>query len=581
MVLKVPDPHELEKELNEYLTKKYGNRIRLATPMVIPQKDEDIIDQGSEQHKQSKKITFDLKPEELESYLNEFVVKQEDPKEVLATKICTHFNRIKYRETYTRSETSDRVGMIKNNIIMIGPTGVGKTYLIKLIAKKIGVPFVKGDATKFSETGYVGGDVDDLVRDLVHEAEGDIERAQYGIIYIDEIDKIASGSNAIGVDVSRTGVQRGLLKPMEETEVDLKVPHDIVSQMEAMEHFRRTGQKERRVINTKDILFIVSGAFNGLADIISKRVNREGIGFRADPQRRDSGAECLKMVTPEDLMHYGFESEFIGRLPVITAFVPLTTDDLYRILKNLNSAVINSKKQDFKSYGIDVRFEDEALYAIAERACAHTTGARALVSVIEKVLMKFEKTLPSTAIKRLVVTKEIVDNPARELALLLDAGESKEQRARYLGVVKREKDDLRELIMQRKKSFPLKHQELLSGARTHLIVNRVVDTGSHLTVVLEEILALLEDTRNYEASFFEKTGIKICFHERAADRLVEQVLKQGVPLEVYCNTLFKSYHHGLNLVREKSGTSEFILGREAITDPEGYLDKLIKASYDN
>ena len=116
MVLKVPDPHELEKELNEYLTKKYGNSIRLATPMVIPQKDEDIIDQGSEQHKQSKKITFDLKPEELESYLNEFVVKQEDPKEVLATKICTHFNRIKYRETYTRSETSDRVGMIKNNI---------------------------------------------------------------------------------------------------------------------------------------------------------------------------------------------------------------------------------------------------------------------------------------------------------------------------------------------------------------------------------------------------------------------------------------------------------------------------------
>ncbi len=581
MVLKVPDPHELEKELNEYLTKKYGKHIRLATPMVIPQKDEDIIDQGSEPHKQSKKITFDLKPEELESYLNEFVVKQEDAKEVLATKICTHFNRIQYRETCTRSETADRVGMIKNNIIMIGPTGVGKTYLIKLIAKKLGVPFVKGDATKFSETGYVGGDVEDLVRDLVHEAKGDIERAQYGIIYIDEIDKIASGFNTIGVDVSRTGVQRGLLKPMEETEVDLKVPHDLVSQMEAMEHFRRTGKKERRVINTRDILFIVSGAFNGLADIISKRVTREGIGFRADLKRRDSGAECLKMVTPEDLMHYGFESEFVGRLPVITAFVPLNTDDLYQILKNPNSAVINSKKQDFKSYGIDVRFEDDALYAIAERACAHNTGARALVSVVEKVLMKFEKKLPSTAIKRFVVTKEIVDDPARELELLLDTDESKEHRERYLGVVKREKAALRELIVQRKKSFPLKHRELLSGARMHLIVNRVVDAGSDLTVVLEEILAVLEESKNYEASFFEKTGIKICFNERAADRLVEQVLKRGVPLEVYCNTLFKSYHHGLNLVREKCGTCEFILGREAITDPEGYLDKLIKASYDN
>jgi endopeptidase Clp ATP-binding regulatory subunit ClpX len=581
MFLKVPDPHELEKELNEYLTKKYGNRIRLATPMVIPQKEEDIIDKGSEKHKQSKKITFDLKPEELESYLNEFVVKQEDPKEVLATKICTHFNRIKYREVYTKGEDHDRVGMIKNNIIMIGPTGVGKTYLIKLIAKKVGVPFVKGDATKFSETGYVGGDVEDLVRDLVHEAEGDIERAQYGIIYIDEIDKIASGSHAIGVDVSRTGVQRGLLKPMEETEVDLKVPHDIVSQMEAMEHFRKTGQKERRVMNTKDILFIVSGAFNGLADIISKRVNRESIGFRADPKRRDGEAAFLNMVTPEDLMHYGFESEFIGRLPVITVFSPLTTDDLYRILKNPNSVVINSKKQDFKSYGIDVCFEDEALYAIAERACAHNTGARALVSVVEQVLMKFEKTLPSTAIKRLVVTKEIVDNPARELALLLDTGESKEQRKRYLGVVKQEKAALRESIVQRKKNLPVKHRELLRGARIHLIVNRVMDTGNHLTVVLEEILSLLEESRSFEASFFEKTGIKIFFDERAADRLVAQVLRRGVPLALHCNTLFKSYHHGLNLVREKSGTSEFILGPEAIKDPEGYLDKLIKASYDN
>jgi nitrogen regulatory protein PII len=195
--------------------------------------------------------------------------------------------------------------------------------------------------------------------------------------------------------------------------------------------------------------------------------------------------------------------------------------------------------------------------------------------------MKYEKTLPSTAIKRLVLTKEIVDNPVRELALLLDTGESREQRERYLDVVKREKAALRESIMQRKKNFPVKHRELLRGARTHLIVNRVVDTGIHLTVVLEEILSLLEDSRSYEVSFFEKTGIKICFDERAVDQLVEQVLKRGVPLEVYCNTLFKSYHHGLNLVREKSGTSEFILGREAIKDPEGYLDKLIKASYDN
>jgi ATP-dependent protease Clp ATPase subunit len=150
------------------------------------------------------------------------------------------------------------VGSIKNNVLMIGPTGVGKTYVIKLIANKIGVPFVKGDATKFSETGYVGGDVEDLVRDLVREADDDIELAQYGIIYIDEVDKIASSRNLIGADVSRTGVQRALLKPMEETEVDLKVPHDPISMIQEIEQFRKTGKREKRSVNTGNILFIMS-----------------------------------------------------------------------------------------------------------------------------------------------------------------------------------------------------------------------------------------------------------------------------------------------------------------------------------
>ena len=196
-------------------------------------------------------------------------------KEILATKICTHFNRVR------RRDRTPPVGNVKNNILMIGPTGVGKTFLIKLIAQKIGVPFVKGDATKFSETGYVGGDVEDLVRDLVREANGDIERAQYGIIYIDEIDKIAGSNNHYGPDVSRTGVQRALLKPMEETEVDLKVPHDVVSQMEALEQYRRTGKRERSMVNTRNILFIMSGAFNGLEKIIDERLNSKGLGFGA------------------------------------------------------------------------------------------------------------------------------------------------------------------------------------------------------------------------------------------------------------------------------------------------------------
>src|SRR4030066_1115808 len=231
---KVPDQKELEKELNDYLGKKYGDRIRLVVPMLFPKtQTEEVSKEEKEPGEGKKKLHFELKPEELEAFLNDYIIRQEDAKEILATKICTHFNRIKFTEMSKGRTRYEGVGHIKNNIMMVGPTGVGKTYLIKLIAKKIGVPFVKGDATKFSETGYVGGDVEDLVRELVHESDGDIKKAEYGIIYLDEIDKIASSGNLYGPDVSRTGVQRNLLKLMEEADVDLKTPHDLASQVEA------------------------------------------------------------------------------------------------------------------------------------------------------------------------------------------------------------------------------------------------------------------------------------------------------------------------------------------------------------
>ena len=205
-------------------------------------------------------LNFNMKPQDLIDYLDQYVVRQDRAKAVLATKICTHFNRIRQNVDYKDS----MVGQIKNNVLMIGPTGVGKTYVIRLIAQKIGVPFVKGDATKFSETGYVGGDVEDLVRDLLQEADGNIELAQCGIIYIDEIDKIAASRNFVGADVSRTGVQRALLKPLEETEVDLKVAHDPISMIQELERFRKTGDRDKQTINTKNILFILSGAFSVL-----------------------------------------------------------------------------------------------------------------------------------------------------------------------------------------------------------------------------------------------------------------------------------------------------------------------------
>jgi len=403
------DPEKLRQFLTEQLNAEKP-----------PQPDPAGGDSGQDINPSEERFEFDLKPEELESYLDQYVIRQCEAKAILSTKKCTHFNRL----SLPPDEDEEIIGNIKNNVLMIGPTGVGKTYLIKLIARKLGVPFVKGDATKFSETGYVGGDVEDLVRELVHEADGDIERAQYGIIYIDEIDKIASSQSQVGPDVSRSGVQRNLLKLMEETEVDLKAPHDIASQMEAVMQMQRTGKAEHKKINTRHILFIVSGAFAGLEEIIAKRLNQGAIGFRfeADESRASQQLdkeELFGQVRAEDLIEYGFESEFIGRLPVTAVLHTLSSEDLLAILRNPKSSVILSKKRDFRAYDIDVEFTDDALALLAKRAFEEHTGARGLVSALEKALLNFEKKLPSVSIDRFTVTSDLVTDPNDSLQRLL------------------------------------------------------------------------------------------------------------------------------------------------------------------
>ncbi len=574
------DIKEIQKDLSDYLAKKYGQRIQFAGFGAIQEPEGEKVGEGEKEKKSEPlSIQFDMKPQELKSYLDEYLVRQDEAKEVLATKVCTHFNRIKAFKLQNKNKRHESVGEIKNNIIMIGPTGVGKTFLVKLIAKKIGAPFVKGDATKFSETGYVGGDVEDLVRDLVYEANGNIELAQYGIIYLDEVDKIAAAPNLIGPDVSRSGVQRALLKPMEETEVELKVPHDPVSQMEAIMEFQKTGKREKKKINTKYILFIMSGAFNGLEEIIKKRLNRQEIGFGAELKSKDEQAQYLKQVKTEDLIQYGFESEFIGRLPVVTVFEYLEVEDLYNILRSPKSPIIIGKKRDFKAYGIDLQFEDEALRRIAENAFQERTGARGLVSAVERVLLKFEHILPSTDIHHLVVTRAMVEDPAGDLHELLQNPDDPEREASFRRLLAEEERALENSLRKKEAEFRERYGIAFSDRRIKLITQRAVEERMDVDSAVEGMLSVHQAAQDFARRFSSRSEVRIDFTEEAVDRLVVKVWEEGVEPGEFLKRSFPNYEHGLKLINEKTGKRDFSIPAEGIENPENYLNLLIRETY--
>lgn len=581
---RIPNQKELEKELSEYLSKKYGNRVKIVSPFVFPKKEEARTD-GTTRGRESRGLpAFDMLPEDLETYLDSFVIKQDQAKAVLSTKICTHFNRVKYNRTKELKKAGGKdkttgVGMIKNNVLMIGPTGVGKTYIIKLIAQKLGVPFVKGDATKFSETGYVGGDVEDLVRDLVNEANDDIGLAETGIIYIDEIDKISSSQNIIGHDVSRTGVQRALLKPMEETEVDLKVPHDPISQIQAIEQYRRTGKREKKVVNTKDILFIMSGAFGELAEIIKKRLQSQGIGFEADVRPTEIPWEILKEVTARDLIEFGFESEFVGRLPVVVVFDELSTEDLLEILKNPNNPIILSKRLDFGAYGIDIKFEEESLLKIAEMAAAEKTGARGLVSAIEKVLIPFEKTLPSTAIEQLLVTPEMVENPQAQLELVLKDPDDPERAERFERARRKELENIRDYIAEKADNFRKRSGLEIYERRAELIAQLYLGTVTDINSAFNEFRNMYNQVKVEEASLVEKLDVGISFEDSAIDEIIAQAIETGQEAGPLALQLAVRLEYGLKLVKDRSGIEVFTINKQAVTNMEDFINELIKESH--
>jgi endopeptidase Clp ATP-binding regulatory subunit ClpX len=575
---KIPDPKQLEKEIGEFLSKKFGNNVKIVTPVVLP--EQNAVDQVRSAPRRKEDINFDLKPEELIAYLDQFVVKQDSAKAILATKICTHFNRIRRaRERHGPSDSAAIVGNIKNNVLMIGPTGVGKTYVIKLIAAKIGVPFVKGDATKFSETGYVGGDVEDLVRELVREADDDIDLAECGIIYIDEIDKIASSRNIIGADVSRTGVQRALLKPMEETEVDLKVPHDPISMIQEIERFRKTGKREKQSVNTANILFIMSGAFTDLEPIIQKRLTKQEIGFGARIERSQESYDILAQVKSEDLIRFGFETEFVGRLPVRAVFENLTEQDLYEILNNPNNPIILGKKLDFAAYDIEIKFEEQLLRMLAQQAFTEGTGARGLVSAVEKTLLDFEKKLPSTRIKKFPATLDIIKSPNSSIELLTRADDT-HLNEMFVRLDQEESQRITQYLDSNKAHLENKYNLTMTPSRVNIVAQAYAKNIMDIESVVKHIKSQYDDIKKMELQFFKDHDMNIVLEEDAIDFIMEQLIQAPIDLKDVYQKVEMDFEHGLKLAREKTGRSRFFITRQALLDPEAFISHMIQSEFD-
>ncbi len=356
-------------------------------------------------------------PKDIKEVLDQYVIGQEDAKKSLSVAVYNHYKRV------NSSQKVDDVELQKSNIALIGPTGVGKTLLAQTLARILNVPFAIADATSLTEAGYVGEDVENILLKLIQAADYDLEKAEKGIVYIDEIDKIARKTDnpSITRDVSGEGVQQALLKILEGTVASVPPQGG-----------RKHPHQEFMQIDTTDILFICGGAFDGLEKIIQNRVGSKGIGFGAEVLSREEGnvGEILKQILPQDLLKYGLIPEFVGRIPVIATLDQLDSDAFVRILKEPRNALIKQYQKIFELDGVALEFKDNCLEAIAEEAMKRNTGARGLRAILEETLLDVMFELPSRDdVERCIVTREVVLNKEAPMLATRNKRKKKEESA--------------------------------------------------------------------------------------------------------------------------------------------------------